>query len=384
MTMRIHMMTPVLTTGDAIGNYMISLQRVFAQLGVTVRLYADYVDPAYRLHARPTAAYRPTGRDILWFHYSIWSDNFDLLRKSPDFIVMDYHGVTPPHLMSDDPRLAALCDRAIKALPSYTDAFDWCIYHAENGRWDLEQAGYTRFSKVRLPVDTAFFGLREDAELAALVKQLEYILFVGRIVPQKDVLGIVRVFAEVQKRRPQTCLFLVGGMEVLPPYVQRVKAEIQRLGIEHRVQMTGKISDRAALTTLFRHARFLISLSDWENCCVPSGEAMFFGLPVINAGAVPMPENVGDAGVVIDKQDPPAAGEIITSVWDDAETYARLQANALRRSTWFTDAALEAALRAVLQDWAGSLGERHDPVDPVSTDPVSTDPASTDPVSTQR
>ncbi len=57
--MRIHMMTPVLTAGDAIGNYMISLQRVFAQLGVTVRLYADYVDPAYRFNARPTAAYRP-------------------------------------------------------------------------------------------------------------------------------------------------------------------------------------------------------------------------------------------------------------------------------------------------------------------------------------
>ena len=355
MTMRIHMMTPVLTTGDAIGNYMISLRRAFAQLGVTVRLYADYIDPAYRHTARPTAAYHPTGNDILWFHYSIWSENFAVLDQSTDFKVMDYHGITPVHLMQDDPRLAAYCDQAIKALPAYSRIFDWCIYHADNGLDDLQPAGYARFSKVRLPVDTAFFGLKEDEELATLVRQLDYILFVGRIVPQKDVLSIVRVFAEVQKQRPDAVLFLVGGTDVLPTYVKRVRDAIRRLGIESRVQMTGKISDRAALTTLFRHAKFLISLSDWENCCVPSGEAMFFSLPVINAGAVPMPENVGDAGVVIDKRDPADAARRINTVWENDELYGRLQANALRRSDWFTDAALIEALRAVLRDWASAF-----------------------------
>jgi glycosyltransferase involved in cell wall biosynthesis len=79
---------------------------------------------------------------------------------------------------------------------------------------------------------------------------------------------------------------------------------------------------------------------------------MFFGLPVINAGAVPMPENVGDAGVTIDKTDPISAGKLIADTWNNAETYARLQANALRRSEWFTDAALLEALRNVLRDWA--------------------------------
>lgn len=354
--MRIHMMTPVLTTGDAIGNYMLSIKRVFSLLGVNVRLYADYVDPAYGHGARPTSAYRPTGQDILWFHYSIWADNFEVLKRTDDFKVMDYHGVTPPHLSADfDPRLAALCDKGIKALPAYANVFDWCIYHADNGRLDLEQAGYTRFSKVRLPVDTAFFGLEEDAELAALLQRLEYIMFVGRIVPQKDVLAIVRVFAEVHKHLPDAALFLIGGVDVLPGYAQQVRGEIRRLGIEHRVQMTGKISDRAALTTLYRHAKFLISLSEWENCCVPSGEAMFFGLPVINGGAVPMPENVGDAGVVIDKTDLVSAGKIVADTWTDRECYAQLQANALRRAGWFTDAALADALRGVLRDWAAAF-----------------------------
>jgi L-malate glycosyltransferase len=355
MTVRIHMMTPVLTTGDAIGNYMISLRRAFAQLGVTVRLYADYIDPAYQDTARPTAAYHPTGSDILWFHYSIWSENFAVLDQSTDFKVMDYHGITPAHLMQDDPRLAAYCDQAIKALPAYSRFFDWCIYHADNGLDDLQPAGYTRFSKVRLPVDTAFFGLKEDEELAALVRQLDYILFVGRIVPQKDVLSIVRVFAEVQKQRPDAVLFLVGGTDVLPPYVERVRDEIRRLGIQSRVQMTGKISDRAALTTLYRHANFLICLSDWESFFVPAVEALSFGVPVIYTGEPPVSENVGDAGVVIDKRDPVDAARRINAVWENDEVYCQLQANALRRSDWFTDAALSEALRAVLRDWTSAF-----------------------------
>ena len=349
--MRIHMMTPVLTTGDAIGNYMLSLKRVFGLLGVSVRLYADYVDPAYRHSARPTSAYRPTGQDILWFHYSIWSDNFAVLDQSTDFKVMDYHGVTPVYLMRDDPRLAALCDKAIKGLPAYANVFDWCIYHADSGHWDLEQAGYTRFSKVRLPVDTAFFGLEEDLGLAALLQQLEYIMFVGRIVPQKDVLGIVRVFAEVQKHLPEAALFLIGGTDVLPGYAQQARDEIKRLGVGHRVQMTGKISDRIVLTTFYRHARVLFSLSEWESFCVPAVEALFFGVPVVHNGITAVTENVGDAGIVIDKTDPVGAGSLVIDVWTHPERYAQLQVNAFRRAGWFTDAALADALRGVLRDW---------------------------------
>ena len=349
--MRIHMMTPVLTTGDAIGNYAVSLQRAFRALGLNVRLYADYIDPAFKHEARPTSAYRPTGEDILYFHYSIWSENFAALDRSTDFKILDYHGVAPPHLSIDfDPGMAALCQKGIDALPKYASVFDRCVYHAENGRWDLEQAGYKRFSKVRLPVDTTFFGIEEDQALSAMLKDLEYILFVGRIVPQKDALAIVRVFGEVSKRRPDAVLFMVGGHDVLPGYVRQVRDEIKRQGIEGRVRMTDKISSRAMLTSLYRHAKFLVSLSEWENCCVPTGEAMFFRLPVINAGAVPLPENVGDAGVLIDKTDPVAAGKLIDEAWGDPKIYAQLQENAEKRSSWFTDEALVENLRLLLRD----------------------------------
>jgi glycosyltransferase involved in cell wall biosynthesis len=337
------MMTPMLTAGDAIGNYMVSLQRVLATMGVSVWLYADYVDPAYRHTARPTSAYRPTGSDILWFHYSIWSENFEVLDRSADFKVMDYHGVTPPPLMRHDPRLAALCDKAIQALPSYRQVFDWCVHHSDFARLDLERAGYAKFSKVHYPVDTTVFGRQDDETLATMLRPLEYILFVSRVVPQKDVLSILRVFAEVQKRRPRACLLLVGGIDLLPAYVQQVKDEIQRLDIEKRVQVIGKISERDALSTLFRYAKFLICLSDWESFFVPALEAMYFGVPVIHTGEPPVSENVGTAGVAIDKRNPVDAASQINAIWDDDVTYSRLRVD---------------ALRLVLSDWAMAFEKR--------------------------
>ncbi len=72
-----------------------------------------------------------------------------------------------------------------------------------------------------------------------------------------------------------------------------------------------------------------------------------------------MPENVGDAGVVVDKRNPAdAARQINASVWDEwRRCTARLQANALRRAAWFTDDALTEALRGVLADWATAFDE---------------------------
>lgn len=351
--MRIHMMTPSLTTGDAIGNYNLALQRAFWKLGINVHLYADYIHPAFKATVRPTSAYRPTGEDILYFHYSIASENLAVLDTSPDFKVMDYHGVAPPHLASEfDPRIAALCQTAIDALPAYASVFDWCIYHADSGRDELAQAGYSRFSKVRLPVDLASFGTEEDAPLSQMLERLDYLLFVGRIVPQKDILAILRVFGALHRRRPDAFLFLVGGQDVLPGYVQQVRDEIHRLGIERRVYLTDKISNRSMLTSLYRHARFLVIVSEWESFCVPAGEAMFVGLPVVNTGTIPLPEIVGEAGVLIDKTNPERAAAIVDEVWNDPAAYARLQANALERSNWFTDAALLDSLRNLLGDWA--------------------------------
>jgi hypothetical protein len=67
---------------------------------------------------------------------------------------------------------------------------------------------------------------------------------------------------------------------------------------------------------------------------------------------------VGDAGVLIDKTNPVEAGRLVAQAWADAEEYGKLQENALKRSVWFTDEALEVALQNLLKDLEAPLSER--------------------------
>ncbi|NJM07996.1 glycosyltransferase family 4 protein [Candidatus Gracilibacteria bacterium] len=83
MTTRIHMMTAALAPGDAIGNYIQSLVPILRDFGFAVSLYADLSNDNYPLAHQFSHSYRPTGDDLLWLHYSIYSDNIRWLRESP-------------------------------------------------------------------------------------------------------------------------------------------------------------------------------------------------------------------------------------------------------------------------------------------------------------
>ncbi len=80
----IHMMTASLTPGDAIGNYLLTSARIWRKWGAKVELYADSVAPALASTARASSLYPGIGDAILWYHFSIFSDNLSLARNSPD------------------------------------------------------------------------------------------------------------------------------------------------------------------------------------------------------------------------------------------------------------------------------------------------------------
>ncbi|MCA9970315.1 MAG: hypothetical protein KC425_08870, partial [Anaerolineales bacterium] len=138
----IHLMTASLAPGDAIGNYVVTSARLWQEMGVPVQLYADHVHPAFRQVALPSALYPNTGRDLLWYHYSIAADNVAVARRSRDLRVMDYHGVTPPHLFAGyDARLEALCRQGRDALPGLTAVFDHVVVHSGFTRAEIAALG---------------------------------------------------------------------------------------------------------------------------------------------------------------------------------------------------------------------------------------------------
>ena len=340
----VNIMTASIVPGDAIGNYILTLKRLIEQEGKEVRLFADHVAPQYGDIARLSQYYRP-GAGTLWYHYSIYADNLEQIQRPADFKIVDYHGVSPPGLLQKyDPHLAHLCQQGVDELPNYNKAFDISIVHSEYTRGELQRLGFRDVHKLPLVVDTSRFSGSEDVRLSELLQQLSYFLFVGRMVPQKDILAMIEIFASFHRLRPETVLILVGGRHLARSYQREIGHMINRHRLGGRVLFTGQVDGASMLTSLYQHAKFTLITSEWESFCVPVVESMTFGTPLIIHSTPPLPEVMGRAGIIIDKRDPEAAAAAIHKLWNHEEDYTKLVGVCAERANAFTEAALASQL----------------------------------------
>jgi glycosyltransferase involved in cell wall biosynthesis len=343
MALTIHMMTAALAQGDAIGNYVVSLVNALRQWGCVVYLYTDHTNPRYPLPHQQSRAYQPTGADILWMHYSIYSENVHWIQHSPDFVILDSHNVSPASLFAGyDPQMEWLCqegERLLDLLPPYVQL---SIAHTDYVRTDLLSRGYRTLYKLPLVVDTNRFTGTRSPQWEPLLPHLEYLLFVGRITPQKNLKVALRLFAALNRRRPQVQFFLIGGHYV-PGYLDELRALAEELGIARAVVFTGLISEPEVLTSFYCHARFLVMLSTWESFCVPVIEALHFGTPILSHAVPPLPETMGPGGVLL-HGDPEAMAEQVDALWDDTAQYQQMQQRGALHARHFTDQQLRADL----------------------------------------
>ncbi len=346
----VSIMTASLTPGDAIGNYVLTLKRLLEKSGVEVQLYADHIEPHFGTIARPATDYRP-GPGTLWYHYSIYADSIAQIDKPAEAKIIDYHGVSPPRLFGDyDSRLSELCRRGEAELLHYSKAFNLSIVHSDYTRQELLRLGFDNVRRLPLVVDTSRFSGSEDVALSGWLSRLSYLLFVGRIVPQKDILSMLKVFRFFHQAQPEAVLVLAGGRHLAPRYQREIDREVRCHRLEDRVLFTGQINRPTMLTSLYRHAQFTLITSEWESFCVPIVESMAFGTPLVVHDIPPLPEVMGRAGIVIDKGRPAAAATAINELWHGQANYPDLVQSCIQRAGAFTEVALASQLQALLED----------------------------------
>ena len=343
MALTIHMMTANMSAGDAIGNYILSLTTILRGWGCTVHLYSDHPNGRYSLPHMHSSVYQPTGRDLLWMHFSIWSENPKWLYTSPDFKILDSHNVSPAYLFHGyDPNMERLCRDGENMLDTFTNSVDVAVVHTEYVCDDLERRGYRSIRKLPLVVDTDRFTGAGSPAWEPLLISLEYLLFVGRIVPQKNLKVALHVFAALHRRRPNVKFFLVGGT-FLPAYAAELEELVTQLGISDAVVFVGPVVEPDVLTSFYRHARFSLVLSAWESFCVPIIESLYFGTPVLGHDVPPIPETMAGGGVLI-KGSPEDMAVQIDKLWNDTDRYRELQRQGRRHAEQFTEHHLRVAL----------------------------------------
>lgn len=139
-----------------------------------------------------------------------------------------------------------------------------------------------------------------------MAKERRVFLFVGRLEPVKNPLGLIRSFAAM---RHKDCELWLAGDGLLRPEVEK---EITILGLEDRVHLLGVRRD---VPQLLAQADCFVMASLWEGLPMAILEAGAVALPVVAPPVGAIPELLGvDCGYLVD---PSELSHALDAVLDD-------------------------------------------------------------------
>jgi glycosyltransferase involved in cell wall biosynthesis len=168
------------------------------------------------------------------------------------------------------------------------------------------------------------------------------ILFVGTLEPRKNLGGLLDAYERLlSSRREIPELLLVGRAT---PAAAAWLARIDTPPLSGHVRHLGYVDD-VERRQLYQRARLLVLPSFNEGFGLPILEAMTIGVPVVASDRGAIPEVLGDAGPMVDPDDPDAlAGAMERLLFDRGEA-ARAAARGIRRAYTFRWQASAEALR---------------------------------------
>ena len=177
-----------------------------------------------------------------------------------------------------------------------------------------------------------------------------YFLFVSTVYRHKNLLGLVRGFAQVAGELPGHDLAIVGQV-VDAGYEAEVRDAVRQAGLEERVTWAG-LATQEQLPDWYRHATALVFPSFAESFGNPPLEAMACGTPVLAARAGAMPEVCGTGAAFFDPSRPDEIAALLRKVAGDP-AFARELSH--RGVDWVSRYSWEAAADAVLGVLRGCL-----------------------------
>jgi glycosyltransferase involved in cell wall biosynthesis len=149
-----------------------------------------------------------------------------------------------------------------------------------------------------------------------LPPETRFILFAGRLHPQKDPLLLLRSIAALND--PTVHLLVAGDGEL----TAAMQAEIASLRLTHQVTLLGALP-QAELANLHRVCSVLVLTSTHEGLPLVVLEALACGTPVVTTRCGETPHLLSaESGIVCDDRTPPAIADAIRRVLLNADTYS--------------------------------------------------------------
>jgi glycosyltransferase involved in cell wall biosynthesis len=160
-----------------------------------------------------------------------------------------------------------------------------------------------------------------------------YVLYVGGHEARKNVEGVLGTVKEYWLRHgPALHLRLTGLEGDLSPAARKAYEAIKH---ERRIRFLGHLKDEE-LAREYQGATALLMLSRAEGFGLPVIEAMAHGCPVIAAHCGSLPELVGQAGILVDPDDPVSAANAVHRIATSPAITNNLTTKGQARAAGFT------------------------------------------------
>lgn len=195
-------------------------------------------------------------------------------------------------------------------------------------------------------------GVRMPAPAHGIVRDLDLVLYVGRLDPVKGVDVLLDAVPRLLATRPGTRLALVGGA-ALPSerrYADALRTRVAALGVAAAVRFVGQIGDPSALLS---RAGVVAVPSRAEALPNVVLEAMALGAPLVATavGGVPELLRSGETGLLVPPEDPVRLGDALANVLSNPEAaHDRAVAAQQVAATRFTPARMAGAWRRLWED----------------------------------
>jgi glycosyltransferase involved in cell wall biosynthesis len=162
--------------------------------------------------------------------------------------------------------------------------------------------GIPRQRVVTIPtgIDTELFSRERVSPTPDLADDTVHLLFIARLVPQKDPLLMVEVAHDLDERGLSFCIHVIGGGELEPD----VRARVADYDLQDKVIFEAPTHE---LRPWYAGADILLMTSVFEGVPVIVYEALAMGLPIVAPALPGILELMGDAGgATVARRDRPA------------------------------------------------------------------------------
>lgn len=309
-----HLVAATLDQNDAVSNDVFGMRDALRLAGWEARLYAEHMATGLAGQVLPAVHFgRDLGpEDILIYHHSIhWEPGESLYARANCRRIIKYHNITPPEFFAGySPVLEESCSLGRQQTTRLVaKGADLYLADSAFNLQDLLQAGAdSARAHVLHPFHQTEMLEKSQADLALLARLLDgavNILFVGRFVPNKGHLHLLRTFARFREQvNPHSRLILVGRPHpLLTGYSAAMEATIKELRLERAVALIPGASPEE-LRAIYLSAHLFLCTSEHEGFCVPLVEAMRHKVPIVALARTAVVETLGPGTLTSESPEP--------------------------------------------------------------------------------